>query len=58
MVSEENRGRNEGDIGLLNPHCNHLASEHLDHAAELFHFLQEHINMYFLSCRRTPAVLI
>lgn len=36
MVSEENRGPNEGNIGLLNPHCNHLASEHLDHAAELF----------------------
>jgi len=27
---------NEGNIGLLNPQCNHLASEHLDSSAELW----------------------
>lgn len=36
MVSEGNLGLNEGNIGLFNPQCNHLASEHLDHAAEQF----------------------
>lgn len=57
---EENQGHNEGNIGLLNPHCNHLASEHSDRAAELFgdNFLKEHINVYFLSRRLTPAVLM
>lgn len=36
MVSEGNQGLNGENIGLLYPQCNDLASEHLDHAAELF----------------------
>lgn len=32
----ENPGLNDRKIGLLNPQCNRLASEHLDYASELF----------------------
>lgn len=33
IVSEENRGANEVDTGLLDPQCNRLAMKYLDYAA-------------------------